>query len=89
MLLSWFSAYLERHNCNPNGPYNVNGLKIDSNNSINGFSDHENIDIDPLTTLVCALVLVLCLFPCFRVMADEKCPLVVEFGTKWIFKIFM
>ena len=46
----------------------VHGIK----NFINEFCDHENIGIDPSITLVCALVLVLCLFPCFHVMADEK-----------------
>ena len=67
-----FRLYLERLNCKHRDTYNENGLKKDCNYFINEFSDHENIGIDPSNTLVCALVLVLCLFPCFHVMADEK-----------------
>ena len=61
---------VEGHKRNQRGLQNDNNLKFDQKNFINEFPDLENMGIDPSFNLVHALVLILCLFLCFRVMAE-------------------
>ena len=69
-----FSGVNEGHKRIQSDLKNENNLKYDQTNLINEFLDLENIGIDPSFNLIHALVLVISLFLCFRVMAERKRP---------------